>query len=46
MIQKITPELKDKLELKDQKGALVADVTKDGPADTAGIKRAVHRQYV
>jgi serine protease Do len=39
MIQKITPELKDKLDLKDEKGALVADVTKDGPADKAGIQR-------
>ena len=39
MIQKITPELKDKLDLKDEKGALVADVTKGGPADKAGIQR-------
>jgi len=39
MIQKITPELKDKLKLKDEKGALVADVTPNGPADKAGIKR-------
>jgi serine protease Do len=39
MIQKITPELKDKLFLKDERGALVADVTAGGPADTAGIKR-------
>jgi serine protease Do len=39
MIQKITPELKDKLSLKDERGALVADVTAGGPADTAGIKR-------
>ena len=39
MIQKITPELKHKLDLKDEKGALVADVTKDGPADKAGIQR-------
>jgi len=39
MIQKITPELKDKLKLKDGKGALVADVTPSGPADKAGIKR-------
>jgi len=39
MIQKITPELKDKLDLKDEKGALVADVTKDGPADKARIQR-------
>lgn len=39
MIQKITSDLKDKLDLKDEKGALVADVTKDGPADKAGLKR-------
>jgi len=39
MIQKITPDLKDKLGLKDERGALVADVTAAGPADKAGIKR-------
>ena len=39
MIQKITPELKEKLDLKNDKGALVADVTSDGPAEKAGIKR-------
>jgi len=39
MIQTITPELKDKLDLKNEKGALVADVTSGGPADKAGIKR-------
>jgi len=39
MIQKITPELKDKLKLKDERGALVADVTPGAPADKAGIKR-------
>lgn len=39
MIQKVTPELKDKFSLKDEKGALVADVTAGGPADKAGIKR-------
>jgi serine protease Do len=39
MIQEITPELKGKLNLKDEKGALVADVTKDSPAHKAGIKR-------
>jgi len=38
-IQKITPELKDKLKLKDERGALVADVTSSGPADKAGIER-------
>lgn len=39
MIQHITPELQEKLELKEQKGALVADVTPGGPAEKAGIKR-------
>jgi serine protease Do len=39
MIQKITPELKDKLGLADEKGALVADVVADGPAEKAGIER-------
>jgi serine protease Do len=39
MIQKITADLKDKLDLRDEKGALVADVTAGGPADEAGIER-------
>ena len=39
MIQKITPEIKEKLDLKDEKGALVADVTPNSPASKAGIKR-------
>lgn len=39
MIQKITPELRDKLNLRDEKGALVGDVTGGGPADQAGIIR-------
>ena len=39
MIQKITPDLKEKLSLKDERGALVADVVPGGPADKAGIKR-------
>jgi serine protease Do len=38
-IQAITPELAKGLSLKDEKGALVADVTKGSPAETAGIKR-------
>jgi serine protease Do len=38
-IQKITPELAQSLDLDDSHGALVADVTNDGPADKAGIKR-------
>ncbi len=39
MIQKITRDLKEKLKLKDQHGALVADVKPGGPAEKAGIKR-------
>jgi len=39
MIQKITPDLKEKLDLKDDKGALVADVSAGGPAAKAGIQR-------
>jgi serine protease Do len=38
-IQKVTPELAQSLDLDDNHGALVADVTADGPADQAGIKR-------
>ena len=38
MIQKITPEIAESLGLEDAKGALVADVVDDGPADDAGIK--------
>jgi serine protease Do len=37
-IQKVTPDLADSLGLKQAGGALVADVTKSGPADRAGIK--------
>lgn len=39
MIQAVTPELKEKLQLSDEKGALVADVVPGGPADKAGMKR-------
>jgi serine protease Do len=39
MIQSITPELQEKLKLKSEMGALVADVTEGGPADKAGIER-------
>ncbi|CAB1075105.1 HtrA protease/chaperone protein [Olavius algarvensis Delta 1 endosymbiont] len=39
MIQQITPELTGKLKLKEEKGALVADVLTGGPADKAGIRR-------
>jgi serine protease Do len=38
-IQSITPELAKSFELDEAKGALVAEVTKDGPAEKAGIKR-------
>ncbi len=39
VVQKITPELKEKLKLKDDRGALVADATAGSPADKGGIKR-------
>jgi serine protease Do len=39
MIQQITPQLKDKLDLETENGALVADVTEGGPAEEAGIRR-------
>jgi serine protease Do len=38
-IQPLTPELAKSLNIQDAKGALVADVTKGSPAETAGIKR-------
>jgi serine protease Do len=38
-IQSITPELAKALNLRDRKGALVADVVAGGPADQGGIKR-------
>jgi serine protease Do len=38
-LQKVTPELKDKFDLPDEKGALVSDVVPKGPADESGIKR-------
>jgi serine protease Do len=34
----ITPEAADALNMKDRKGALVAQVSKGGPADTAGVE--------
>ena len=37
-VQAITPELAKGLNLRDTKGALVADVIKGGPAEAAGIK--------
>jgi serine protease Do len=39
MIQKVTPELKGKLNLPDEQGALVSDVVPRGPADESGIER-------
>jgi len=38
-IQNVTPELAKSLNLKEAKGALVAEVVSDSPADKAGIKR-------
>ena len=38
-IQPITPELAESLGLPDSRGALVAEVLKNGPAKSAGIKR-------
>jgi serine protease Do len=38
-VQAITPELAKSLNLRDAKGALVADVVAGGPADAAGVKR-------
>jgi len=38
-IQSISPDLAEGLKLPSDKGALVAGVTKDGPADKAGIKQ-------
>lgn len=37
-IQPITPELSKQFNLKDDKGALVADVVENSPADKAGLK--------
>jgi len=39
MIQDVTPELAEKLDLGTEQGALVADVTEGGPADEAGLRR-------
>jgi serine protease Do len=38
MIQKVTPEIAESLGLAKAKGALVADVVDDGPAEKAGIQ--------
>lgn len=39
MVQEITPEIAESINLDESKGALVADVTPGGPAEKAGIKR-------
>src|SRR5262249_27623797 len=39
MIQKVTPDIAESLGLEESKGALVADVVKDGPAEQAGLKQ-------
>lgn len=39
MIQQVTPQLKERLGLGSETGALVSQVTPGGPADKAGIKR-------
>ncbi len=39
MVQQLTPELAETLGLETTRGALVADVFRDGPAEEAGIKR-------
>lgn len=38
-IQEVTPELAESMELKDARGALVAEVLKGSPAALAGVKR-------
>ena len=38
VIQKVTPEIAESLGLDSAKGALVASVAKDGPAEQAGVK--------
>ena len=38
-VQKVTPEIAESFGLTDRYGALVTDVTKDSPADKAGIQR-------
>jgi serine protease Do len=38
LIQKVTPEIGESLGLEKSQGALVANVSKDGPADKAGVK--------
>jgi serine protease Do len=38
MIQKVTPELAESMDLKEARGALVGQVLKDSPAEIAGVK--------
>ncbi|HEX7231896.1 MAG TPA: PDZ domain-containing protein, partial [Candidatus Binatia bacterium] len=38
LIQKVTPEIAESLGMEKANGALVANVSKDGPADKAGVK--------
>ncbi len=38
LIQKVTPEIAESLGMEKSHGALVANVSKDGPADKAGVK--------
>jgi len=38
LIQKVTPEIAESLGMDRARGALVANVSKDGPADKAGVK--------
>lgn len=39
LVQKITPELAESFNLKEEQGALVSDVLKGGPAEKAGFQR-------
>ncbi len=39
LVQQVTPEIAESMNLKNAEGALVADVTSGGPAEKAGIKR-------
>lgn len=39
LVQKVTPDIADAMGLGEPRGALVADVLKDGPARAAGIQR-------
>lgn len=38
-VQRVTPDIAESLDLDDNNGALVADVTAGGPAEKAGVKR-------